>query len=102
MCNQFMQQFVQRQIAKMLLGGESAEGSVFAAKKYPKKGVRKCTHCNGDNHVVEACFKLHGYPDWHPKGKTTSNNMTENTRYRATYRLYPRTKPNSVGREGMC
>ncbi|KAG5549548.1 hypothetical protein RHGRI_014766 [Rhododendron griersonianum] len=32
-----------------------------------KKGVRKCTHCNGDNHFIETCFKLHGYPEWHPK-----------------------------------
>ncbi|KAG5543252.1 hypothetical protein RHGRI_016105 [Rhododendron griersonianum] len=37
-----------------------------------KKGVRKCTHCNGDNHFIETCFKLHGYPEWHPKGKTSS------------------------------
>ncbi|KAH7857197.1 hypothetical protein Vadar_010129 [Vaccinium darrowii] len=37
-----------------------------------KKGVRRCSHCNGDNHVIETCFKLHGYPEWHPKGKTSS------------------------------
>jgi transposase InsO family protein len=61
-----------------MLGSEPTEGSVFSVKKYPKKGVRKCTHCNGDNHVVEACFKLHGYPDWHPKGKSNSSNKAEN------------------------
>ena len=61
-----------------MLGSEPTEGSVFSVKKYPKKGVRKCTHCNGDNHVVEACFKLHGYPDWHPKGKNNSSNKAEN------------------------
>ncbi|KAG5563120.1 hypothetical protein RHGRI_005764 [Rhododendron griersonianum] len=32
-----------------------------------KKGIRKCIHCNGDNHFIETCFKLHGYPEWHPK-----------------------------------
>ena len=37
-----------------------------------KKGVQKCTHCNGDNHLVDTCFKLHGYPDWCPKGKKVS------------------------------
>ncbi|CAJ2664176.1 unnamed protein product [Trifolium pratense] len=61
-----------------MLGSESSEGSALAVKKYPKKGVRKCTHCNGDNHFIEGCFKLHGYPDWHPKGKSTSNNKAEN------------------------
>lgn len=62
----------------VMLGSEPTEGSVFAVKKYPKKGVRKCTHCNGDNHVAEACFKLHGYPDWHPKGKINYSNKAEN------------------------
>ncbi|MCI08694.1 hypothetical protein A2U01_0029773, partial [Trifolium medium] len=61
-----------------MIGSESSEGSALAVKKYPKKGVRKCTHCNADNHFVDACFKLHGYPDWHPKGKSTSNNKAEN------------------------
>lgn len=42
----------------------------FARKS--KKGVRKCTHCHGENHVIETCFKLHGYTKWHPKGKTSS------------------------------
>lgn len=61
-----------------MLGSESSEGYALAVKKYPKKGIRKCTHYNGDNHVKETCFKLHGYPDWHPKGKSTSNNKEEN------------------------
>lgn len=59
-----------------MLGGTFNEGTVMATKKSfihrpdSKKGVRKCSHCNGTNHVIETCFKLHGYPDWHPKGKT--------------------------------
>jgi len=28
---------------------------------------------------METCFKLHGYPDWHPKGKTTPNTKVEAT-----------------------
>ena len=61
-----------------MLGITSNERVVMAIQKSsacpdPKKGVRKCTHCNGDNHVIDTCFKLHGYPDWHPKGKTVSH-----------------------------
>ncbi|CAI9768135.1 unnamed protein product [Fraxinus pennsylvanica] len=28
------------------------------------KDERKCTHCNGKNHIVDKCWKLHGRPDW--------------------------------------
>nr|CAD1832754.1 unnamed protein product [Ananas comosus var. bracteatus] len=44
------------------------------AKKFsnPKKGIRKCIYCNSDNHLIETCFKLHGYLEWHPKGKSRS------------------------------
>ena len=62
-----------------MLDSESTIGTTFAVKKYSKKGICKCTHCNGDNHVVETCFKLHGYPDWHPKGKTTPNTKVDAT-----------------------
>ncbi|KAL5713007.1 Beta-galactosidase 8 [Ranunculus cassubicifolius] len=58
-----------------MLGGTSNEGTAMVARKSgfdSKKGIRKCTHCNGDNHVVDTCFKLHGYPDWHPKSKKVS------------------------------
>ena len=60
-----------------MVGITSNKGVVMAIRKSssrpdPKKGVHKCTHCNGDNHVIDTCFKLHGYPDWHPKGKTVS------------------------------
>ena len=38
-----------------MLGGTINEGAVMTSRKTPnlKKGVRKCTHCNGDNHVVD-------------------------------------------------
>ena len=62
-----------------MLDSESTMGTAFAVKKYSKKGICKCTHCNRDNHVVETCFKLHGYPDWHPKGKTTPNTKVDAT-----------------------
>lgn len=67
-----------------MLGSVSIEGTAFAVKKSSKKGVPKCSHCNGDNHVIETCSKLHGYLDWHPKGKTTSNNKAENLSQIAT------------------
>ena len=28
---------------------------------------------------METCFKLHGYPNWHPKGKTTPNTKVDAT-----------------------
>ncbi|KAJ8644703.1 hypothetical protein MRB53_006451 [Persea americana] len=61
-----------------MMGGTSTDGTAMAARRSStwqdtKKGIRKCTHCNGDNHVVDTCFKLHGYPDWHPKGKRNSS-----------------------------
>ncbi|GMH05458.1 hypothetical protein Nepgr_007298 [Nepenthes gracilis] len=28
--------------------------------------------CNSDNHVVDICFKVRGYPDWQPKDKKGS------------------------------
>lgn len=59
-----------------MLNVTPSDGAVMAARRSffhdSKKGVRKCTHCNGDNHVIDTCFKLHGYPEWHPKGKTSS------------------------------
>lgn len=55
-----------------MLHGTSNEAAAMFAKKFsnPKKGIRKCTCYNGNNHLVEACFKLHGYPEWHPNGKS--------------------------------
>lgn len=55
-----------------MLHGASNEGVAMIAKKNStqKRGIRKCTYCNGDNHLAENCFKLHGYPEWHPKGRT--------------------------------
>jgi len=62
-----------------MLDSESTMGTAIDVKKYSKKGIHKCTRCNGDNHVVETCFKLHGYPNWHPKGKTTPNTKVDAT-----------------------
>ncbi|KAI5419234.1 hypothetical protein KIW84_043418, partial [Lathyrus oleraceus] len=31
--------------------------------KEPSNGT-KCSHCGGNKHTSETCFKLHGYPDW--------------------------------------
>jgi len=64
-----------------MMGGISTDGTVMAIRRIStrqdnKKRTRKCTHCNGDNHVVDTCFKLHGYPKWHPKGKKTFANTS--------------------------
>ena len=62
-----------------MLDSKSIVETAFVVKKYSKKGIHKCTHCNGDYHVMETCFKLHGYPDWHPKGKNTPNTKVDTT-----------------------
>ncbi|XP_073221085.1 uncharacterized protein [Cicer arietinum] len=58
----------------VMLSGEYSNRSAFVVKKYPNKKICK------SNHVMETCFKLHGYPEWHPKGKTTSNNKIETSK----------------------
>ena len=62
---------VEENCQEAMLDSESTMGTTFVVNNFPKKGIHKCTHCSGDNHVMETCFKPHGYPDWHPKGKTT-------------------------------
>nr|KYP33098.1 Retrovirus-related Pol polyprotein from transposon TNT 1-94 [Cajanus cajan] len=51
--------------------GTQNKGAAMAMKRSvnSKNGSRKCTHCNGTNHTMDTCFKIHGYPEWHPKGK---------------------------------
>ncbi|KAH7843911.1 hypothetical protein Vadar_022246 [Vaccinium darrowii] len=57
-----------------MLGGNIGEGAVMASRKMPiSKKDRKCTHCNGTGHTVNTCFRLHGYPEWHPKSKKASH-----------------------------
>jgi len=55
-----------------MLHEASNEGVAMIAKKNStrKRGICKCTYCNGDNHLAENCIKLHGYPEWHLKGRT--------------------------------
>ncbi|MCI63670.1 receptor-like serine/threonine kinase, partial [Trifolium medium] len=38
-------------------------------KTNPKKDRPLCAHCGGIGHTMEKCFKLHGYPPGHRKGK---------------------------------
>ena len=58
----------------IMLGGMIGEGPVVASRKTPiSKKHRKCTHSNGASHTMDTCFQLHGYPDWHPKGKKASH-----------------------------
>ncbi|CAL9023896.1 unnamed protein product [Prunus brigantina] len=33
-----------------------------------------CSHCGDTNHVVETCWKLHGYPSWHKLHKSGGGN----------------------------
>ncbi|XP_058184500.1 uncharacterized protein LOC131301980 [Rhododendron vialii] len=57
-----------------MLGENIGEGTVMASRKMTiSKKDQKCTHCNGTGHTVDTCFRLHGYPEWHPKGKKASH-----------------------------
>ncbi|KAH7856169.1 hypothetical protein Vadar_033537 [Vaccinium darrowii] len=57
-----------------MLGGNIGEGAVMASWKMPISNKdRKCTHCNGTGHTVDTWFRLHGYPEWHRKGKKASH-----------------------------
>jgi hypothetical protein len=40
----------------------------------------------------KTCFELHGYPNWHPKGKSTSNNKEENIKGHVSTAAYFVTK----------
>uniref|UniRef100_A0A7N2MSN6 CCHC-type domain-containing protein n=1 Tax=Quercus lobata TaxID=97700 RepID=A0A7N2MSN6_QUELO len=48
----------------MQLDTVAALASALAAKnvKNFKKGRPQCTHCGAMGHVVDKCYKLHGYP----------------------------------------
>ncbi|XXG69348.1 hypothetical protein AAC387_Pa06g2240 [Persea americana] len=57
----------------VMLGEKIGEGAAMISQKSStSKKDRKCTHCGGTGHIVDTCFRLHGYPDWHPKGKKTN------------------------------
>ena len=65
---------VEPNLQEAMPSGTQNEGAAMAMKmsSNSKKENRKCTHCNGTNHIVDTYFKLHGYPEWHPKGKNWS------------------------------
>ena len=50
---------VDASVALVALGAKSGN-----AKNYTKSknGRPQCTHCEAMGHVVEKCYKLHGYP----------------------------------------
>lgn len=62
-----------------MLGGVIGEGAAMATKRtiFSKKD-RKCTECFGTNHTKDTCFRIHGYPEWHPKGKKTHQDSSSN------------------------
>ena len=57
----------------VMLGEKIGDGAAMISRKSStSKKDRKCTHCGGSGHIADTCCRLHGYPDWHPKGKKTS------------------------------
>lgn len=48
----------------------TSNNSSSSSSRYNQKGPRHCTYCNGNNHIVETCFWLNGFPPghkWHDK-----------------------------------
>lgn len=37
---------------------------ILSQSKHKEPSNGKCSHCGGNKHTSETCFKLHGYPDW--------------------------------------
>lgn len=43
-------------------------------QKGKKTWDQKCHYCKMQGHVIDECYKLHGYPlDWKPKNRCNSN-----------------------------
>ena len=40
----------------------TSSGSQYGGYKGPKKDRPFCTHCNILGHIIEKCYKIHGYP----------------------------------------
>ncbi|GMP59725.1 hypothetical protein CsSME_00022887 [Camellia sinensis var. sinensis] len=59
-------------------GDKIGEGAVMVTRttSTSKKDL-KCTHCNGTGHIIDTCFKLHGYSNWHPKDKKASQTTSQ-------------------------
>lgn len=63
--------------------GSDKSPIVFDANKTFKKSKAKnlhmkCTHCRGQCHLVEKCFKLVGYPEKHDVSKQKFNKFANN------------------------
>lgn len=44
-----------------------------------KKEMPICSHCGIQGHIIDKCYKLHGYPPgYKPKGKSSSANQVSN------------------------
>ncbi|KAK0577166.1 hypothetical protein LWI29_028868 [Acer saccharum] len=85
-----------------MLGGKIEEGAVMASQKMPtSKKDRKCTHCNGIGHTVDAYFRLHGYPEWHPKGKKASQMSSNNKEEDINPQGNLATTPGFIAKLGM-
>lgn len=53
-------------------------------KMNQKKDDRTCEHCKIKGHVKEACFKLHGYPNWYKelkRGKAGGKGFANASKY---------------------
>ncbi|XP_021664884.2 uncharacterized protein LOC110653516 [Hevea brasiliensis] len=46
-------------------------------RKGEKKDDRFCTYCNKSGHMMDACFKLHEYPDWFQELKQKKFNKVQ-------------------------
>ena len=52
----------------------NSKGNFNWKKGNAKKDKPFCTHCNMQGHIIEKCYKLHGYPPgYKPRGKARAN-----------------------------
>ena len=52
----------------------NSKGNSNWNKGNAKKDKPFCTHCNLQGHIIEKCYKLHGYPPgYKPRGKARAN-----------------------------
>lgn len=54
-----------------------------------------CTHCNTKGHVIDRCYKLHGYPPGYRQGNTYSSSSHQKGKQSSDSQFVPQPKAPS-------